>query len=246
MKRSPGPDALLGVEDQQRRVGAVELLLDAVGHARGQRRRAGAARPGRSTSTICTSPLWCTPRIARLVVCGRSETIATFSPTTALTNVDLPTFGRPASATKPLRVTVRAAGPPERVFQQLVLQREHLARVGLVIHAEQVQHAVDDRLAQVLRVRGADHDVAELARAGGGRRARAVDRERQHVGRPGLCRGGARSAPRSAIAGDVLDGDVPVVDIPAVRGELAQPPHLIRGGRHPARAPRRTPRPRSS
>ena len=46
-----------------------------------------------------------TPRIARRVVCGLSETIATFGPTIALTSVDLPTFGRPASATKPARVT---------------------------------------------------------------------------------------------------------------------------------------------
>ena len=46
-----------------------------------------------------------TPRIARRVVCGRSETIATFSPTIALTSVDLPTLGRPASATKPLRAS---------------------------------------------------------------------------------------------------------------------------------------------
>src|SRR3989449_4561878 len=37
-----------------------------------------------------------------LVVCGLSETIATFPPLSALTSVDLPTFGRPATATKPL------------------------------------------------------------------------------------------------------------------------------------------------
>ena len=52
--------------------------------------------------------------------------------------------------------------------EQLALEREHLAVVGLVVHAEQVQHPVDDRLAHVGGVLGADHDVAELA----GRRRR--------------------------------------------------------------------------
>src|ERR671937_3183693 len=48
--------------------------------------------------------------IRRLVVCGLSETIATLPPQSALTSVDFPTFGRPATATKPLLT------PPGRVF----------------------------------------------------------------------------------------------------------------------------------
>jgi hypothetical protein len=44
------------------------------------------------------------PRIARRVVCGRTETIATRLPTIALTSVDLPTLGRPAKPMKPARV----------------------------------------------------------------------------------------------------------------------------------------------
>jgi len=36
-----------------------------------------------------------------------------------------------------------------------------------VVHAHQVQRAVDDRLADVLGVRRADHDVAQLSRAMG-------------------------------------------------------------------------------
>src|SRR5262245_47910846 len=39
--------------------------------------------------------------IRRRVVCGLSETIATLPPQSAFTSVDLPTFGRPATATKP-------------------------------------------------------------------------------------------------------------------------------------------------
>src|SRR3954453_10622529 len=38
----------------------------------------------------------------RRVVCGLSETIATLPPASAFTSVDLPTLGRPATATNPL------------------------------------------------------------------------------------------------------------------------------------------------
>ena len=41
------------------------------------------------------------PAIRRRVVCGLSETIATLPPASAFTSVDLPTFGRPATATNP-------------------------------------------------------------------------------------------------------------------------------------------------
>ena len=48
------------------------------------------------------------------------------------------------------------------------LKGEHLAVVGLVVVAAEVQHPMDRRLDQVGRVLGADHDVAELARPGAG------------------------------------------------------------------------------
>ncbi len=57
--------------------------------------------PGVSTKTICASSRVRMPRIVRRVVCGLGETIAIFSPTYALTSVDLPTFGLPTIATKP-------------------------------------------------------------------------------------------------------------------------------------------------
>jgi len=41
------------------------------------------------------------PKMRRRVVCGLSETIATLPPQSALTSVDLPTFGRPAIAANP-------------------------------------------------------------------------------------------------------------------------------------------------
>ncbi len=65
----------------------------------------GRCTPGRSVSTSCHSGVVATPRTARRVVCGLSETIATFCPTIVLTRVDLPTLGRPAMATNPERVT---------------------------------------------------------------------------------------------------------------------------------------------
>src|SRR5215211_1339464 len=105
--------------------------------------------------------------MARRVVCGLSDTIATLRPTSPLTSVDLPTFGRPARATNPARVPV-ACSVTRSPAQELRLQREHLAVVGLVVHPGEVQRPVDDRLAQVDGVRRADHDVAELARPGRG------------------------------------------------------------------------------
>src|SRR4051794_16571863 len=180
----------------------------------------GRWTPGRSTSTSCASGLVATPRIARRVVCGLSETIATLRPTIALTSVDLPTFGRPASAMKPLRVIAppECGGPRASPCgqggagfrgrlprEQFALQGEHLAVVGLVVHAHEVQRAVDDRLAQVGRVLRRDDDVAELARAGG--RARLVDREREHVGRAVLAAVLAVELV-DALRADELDGDV--------------------------------------
>ena len=41
------------------------------------------------------------PSCRRRVVCGRGETAATFCPTSALIRVDLPTLGRPMTATNP-------------------------------------------------------------------------------------------------------------------------------------------------
>ena len=181
MKRSPPPlrSAAFSTNSTASRI--VELLLDPALHPLGERvARLLHARAGRRTPPASRSPSRspvAMPRIARRVVCGLSDTIAT---------------GAPVSSVHERRLAdVRAAGDGDeprarhrRVAQlrhHAVLQRQHLAVVGLVVVARQVQHAVDGRLDQVLGVRRADHDVAELARAGG--RAGAVDRERQHVGR---------------------------------------------------------------
>src|SRR3954447_16140287 len=61
----------------------------------------GRWTPGRSVRTSWASSWLWTPKIRRLVVCGLSEVIATLPPASAFTSVDLPTLGRPATATKP-------------------------------------------------------------------------------------------------------------------------------------------------
>src|SRR3954471_9982940 len=54
------------------------------------------------------------PCTRRRVVCGLSETIAPLPPQSALTSVDLPTFGRPATAMKPLLMLGRLDGAAAR------------------------------------------------------------------------------------------------------------------------------------
>ena len=105
MNRSPGPTPCSAFTTNRQPSASCELALDPPLHPLGERvARALHARkvdqhelPVRRRSR--------SPRIARRVVCGLSETIATLAPTIALASVDLPTFGRPASATKPERVS---------------------------------------------------------------------------------------------------------------------------------------------
>src|SRR5206468_10732436 len=113
----------------------------------------GRWTPGRSVITSCqpASVSVATPRIARRVVCGRSETIATRAPTIAFTRVDLPTFGRPATPTNPALL---------KGGHDLRLQLQHLAVVGLVVIAAEMKGSVDRGLGRVGRLLGADEDVA--------------------------------------------------------------------------------------
>ena len=46
------------------------------------------------------------PRTVCRVVCGRDDAMATFCPTMALVNVDLPALGRPTKQAKPERKPV--------------------------------------------------------------------------------------------------------------------------------------------
>ena len=89
----------------------------------------GFWKPGRSTSTSCQSSSFATPKTRRRVVFGTAEVIAIFSPTSAFTSVDLPTFGRPATAMKPAFTapgspTSPAGAPSPRSGDRAVLAAE--------------------------------------------------------------------------------------------------------------------------
>ena len=142
------------------------------------------------------------PRIARRVVCGRTETIATWLPTIALTRVDLPTLGRPARPTKPERFTGCSA-----ITRSCRASISPLVR--LVVHAAEVKGAVHGCLGHVGAVLGADRHVSQLARARG--RAGAVDRKGEHVGRRVHTAVVAIQLADPLLV-DQLDGDVAALD----------------------------------
>ena len=149
MKRSPGPTpcsplTTSSAASDSASSRSTRRCMRSVSASRGR------WTPGRSTSTSCVSPRRSRRRGSRgasSAACRRRSRPC--GRRCALTSVDLPTFGRPASATKP-RAGARSHAHQR---QQLGLEREHLAVVGLVVHAGEVQRAVDDRLAQVLGVR---------------------------------------------------------------------------------------------
>ena len=121
------------------------------------------------------------PRIARRVVCGRSETIATLRADDRVDQrrlADVGPAGEPDEAgrgSSPQLAAIAARA------QCRGLQREHLALVGLVVVAAEVEDAVDGGLGHVAgSARGRSR--RRRARAGPAP-ARPVDREGEHVGR---------------------------------------------------------------
>src|SRR6186713_2059228 len=83
-------------------------------------------RPGVSTKAIWTPGRLSMPSTRWRVVCGRDVTMESFSPTSALSSVDLPTLGRPTSAANPARNLPGPAPAPEvlsSVIQPQCLQR---------------------------------------------------------------------------------------------------------------------------
>src|SRR5665811_998922 len=110
MRRSPGP---MGCPASSMNSTASASAMDPYTSmlSRSPRTLRGLWRPGVSTRTNWVSPFVATPRMVFLVVWGRGDVIATFSPTSALTSVDFPTLGRPTTETNP---EVVIAAPPER------------------------------------------------------------------------------------------------------------------------------------
>ena len=101
MNRSPGPIfSLAGKQTATTSTSAQVVLTRSL--SRSPSRVRGRCRPGVSTRISWASGRCTMPRTTVRVVCGLSEVIATFCPTSALVSVDLPAFGRPTNDTKPL------------------------------------------------------------------------------------------------------------------------------------------------
>src|SRR4051812_773631 len=99
------------------------------------------------------------PRTAWRVVCGRDDVIATFEPTSALTSVDSPAFGRPTRLAKPLRNPSPFIGPASGRDDV----EDGAARVGTIdghAAAGEVAHDVGIRLGDAQCV-GDDHGRLE-------------------------------------------------------------------------------------
>src|SRR6185436_14974162 len=98
--KSPGPGELV-VSINTYKISASSSTSTVVRTMRRLSRCCGLCNPGVSSKAICAPGACTTPRILVLVVCGLSETMAIFCSSSRLSNVDLPTLGRPIIATVP-------------------------------------------------------------------------------------------------------------------------------------------------
>ena len=102
MNRSPGPIfSSLGKQTATTSTSAQVVRTRSL--SRSPSRVRGRCSPGVSTSTSCPSGRCTMPRTTVRVVCGLSDVITTFWPTSALVSVDLPALGRPTNDAKPER-----------------------------------------------------------------------------------------------------------------------------------------------
>ena len=100
MRRSPGP--MRWVASSTNTTASASARVPSTRRFRRSPRAVrGRCRPGVSTKTSWASGVVSTPRMVLRVVWGRDEVMATLVPTRALTRVDLPTLGRPTTATNP-------------------------------------------------------------------------------------------------------------------------------------------------
>ena len=109
-----GADPIAGGDDEQHRVDVVEGAIDRLLHPLRERVHRSLESREVDEHELPAGPL-ATPKIRRRVVFGTFDVIATLSPVSALTSVDLPTFGRPATAMKPVLIggaKPRAPPPP--------------------------------------------------------------------------------------------------------------------------------------
>src|SRR5690349_7031519 len=117
--KSPGPGELV-VSINTYKISASSSASTVVRTMRRLSRCCGLCNPGVSSKAICAPGACTTPRILVLVVCGLSETIAIFCSSSRLSNVDLPTLGRPIIATVPNFMALRTWPLLGRGWNQLI------------------------------------------------------------------------------------------------------------------------------
>src|SRR6267143_795165 len=115
-----------------------------------------ACSPGVSSRATWASSRVITPRIRLRVVCGLGLTMASFWPTSRLSSVLLPTFGRPTMATNPARCGPggAACGNSGRLLaaNDLEVLQRHLPVPGagdLGDQLEPLHHLAEDGVAVV-------------------------------------------------------------------------------------------------
>src|SRR5260221_4431712 len=101
------------------------------------------------------------PLSARRVVCAFGETMAIFSPTSLLSRLDLPVFGRPAMAVVPKRKALIGSTVQllEQVGSGLLLGALPGASRAARLQVEILHHALDLEQEVLLCARGGDHVV---------------------------------------------------------------------------------------
>ena len=181
MKRSPGPDALLAVDHEEDDVGVGQLALDPALHPLGED-VARALHAGKVDEDELALGLEVGGDAAdrparRLRPAGDDRDVGADEGVDQGRLADVGPAGEPDEA----GACHRSPANTSR------LQRQHLAVVGLVVVAAEVEDAVDGGLGDVGAVLGADRDVAELARAGDRAAVRRSERRARRWARP--CRG---------------------------------------------------------
>ena len=161
--------------------------------------------PGVSVNTICAPSAFQIARMSRRVVCGLSDTIATFCPTSAFTRVDLPTFGRPTTA------TIAAAEPARRSSPRIPLERGRQE-----LRERPHETLACERLATTTSALGPELPEHLPARAAGRRRARRR-RSRWRSRRAVAARRRASPPTRVAFGADRRPGELAFSTLPPVK-----------------------------
>ena len=176
----------------------------------------GRCTPGRSTSTSCQPSPVATPRIARRVVCGLSETIATFPPTIRfdqrrLAGVRPPGEGHEAAAPRHAAPARRRSGPGARASRRR--RSRGRSRRGGARRAPRPRPGPSVCSRQI---------TTSPSSRGPACAARAVDREREHVGGR-IAPAVLAVEPPDLVLADERDRQVPVAPRRRRRAQRARP-----------------------